>query len=403
MNGIHPRGVNRVMALFRQVHQGPHHVFVEEWEASGAPVVGVFCAYAPPEVIWAAGALPIRLRGAGSLDSAMADTYMTGRTCTFVRHVMSLALDGRYDFLEGEVSLNTCDHVRRACDLWRLKTPLRFHGFISLPRDARESLYSYYRDEVRTLGESLAEHLGTTLSKNKLKQACALYNKVRKLVSRVDQLRARRRPLLSGADALTVAVASQVMPPERFCALAEQLLEAAEAARPRGPVPRARLLLAGGELDEPEFVAALERQGAVVAADTLCFGSRNAAEPVRRYGSDPLDAICRRTFFQTSCARMMGSFPDRVEDLLERCRQRDIDGVVFQRLKFCDPWGSDAHNLRHRLRDLGVPLLLLEREYGMAHAGQVSTRVQAFMELIESSARRGRKGAGETRPVEAQV
>ena len=56
--------------------------------------------------------------------------------------------------------------------------------------------------------------------------------------------------------------------------------------------------------------------------------------------------------------------------------------MVFQRLKFCDPFGGEAHNLTHRLRKLGIPLLVLEREYGSSALGQVETRVQAFMEQI---------------------
>jgi hypothetical protein len=37
---------------------------------------------------------------------------------------------------------------------------------------------------------------------------------------------------------------------------------------------------------------------------------------------------------------------------------------------------------------MGVPLLALEREYGLVHAGQVRTRIQAFLEMIESAVRR---------------
>jgi len=92
---------------------------VDDWKASGKPVIGYFCHYVPREVILAAGALPLRLRGAGSTDSAMGDAYLSGRLCTYVRHVMSLALEGHYDFLDGEISANTCDHVRRAADVFR--------------------------------------------------------------------------------------------------------------------------------------------------------------------------------------------------------------------------------------------------------------------------------------------
>ena len=61
------------LARFRSIIEGPRNEAIDDWLATGAPVVGVSCSYVPPEVIWAAGALPIRLRGAGSRDSSTAD------------------------------------------------------------------------------------------------------------------------------------------------------------------------------------------------------------------------------------------------------------------------------------------------------------------------------------------
>ena len=96
----------------------------------------------------------------------------------------------------------------------------------------------------------------------------------------------------------------------------------------------------------------------------------------------------KRYFFKVSCARMIGNFPDRFDHVLRTIKKHRIDGVVFQRLKFCDPWGGEAHNLGRRLKRHGIPVLFLDREYGHPNKGQVGTRVQAFIEMIESLTRR---------------
>ena len=121
---------------FRTAIARPENQYVRRWKAGGRPVVGYFCSYVPVEVLTAAGALPVRLRGPGSTDSGPADAYLSSRTCTYVRHTLTLALEGKYDFLDGQIALNTCDHVRRAFDLWRHKTKVGFHGMISVPRNA---------------------------------------------------------------------------------------------------------------------------------------------------------------------------------------------------------------------------------------------------------------------------
>lgn len=385
-------GIQERLAAFGEVIATPSNPGIDRWKAGGGKVVGHFCSYVPLELLTAAGILPVRVKGTASRDSGPADVFLSSRTCTYVRHTLALALDGAFDFLDGEICLNTCDHVRRASDLWRHKTGVAWHGFLSVPRNTRESLYPYYREEVDRLKSSFEESFGCTVTNDGLEEAIRLHNAVRGRLERIDGYRALEKPALSGADMLTVTIASLVTPPSEFLDMADGLLADLEGFEPATDAPRARFLLAGNELDEPDFVAALESQGAVVAADTLCFGMRAHAANVDEGTPDPLDAICRRYFFKVSCARMIHNFPDRLEALMEVVRERAIDGVVFQRLKFCDPWGGEAHNLRHRLKEAGVPFLFLEREYGQVHAGQVRTRVQAFHELIESAARRKARG-----------
>ena len=377
---------------FRAVIKGPTNEHIQRWKGSGRGVIGYFCSYVPVELIAAAGLLPVRLRGAGSTDSGPADAFLSSRICTYVRHTLALALEGHYDFLDGEIGLNTCDHVRRAFDLWRHKTSVPFHGFISVPRNVRDSLYPYYKEEIENLKAALEKQFSVKIGAADLQDAIASHNQVRERLRRIDEHRAEDIPRLSGADALAVTIASFLMPPEEFCKMADDLLAELGKEKPAGEKPRARLLLAGAELDEPGFVEAIESQGAAVAADSLCFGMRAHQSLVEENSKDPLDALCQRYFFQTSCARMIGNFPERFEALIESVNQRKIDGVVFQRLKFCDPWGAEGHKLRLRCKRMGVPLLVLEREYGLVHAGQVKTRVQAFMEMIQASKRKAGRG-----------
>jgi benzoyl-CoA reductase/2-hydroxyglutaryl-CoA dehydratase subunit BcrC/BadD/HgdB len=88
----------------------------------------------------------------------------------------------------------------------------------------------------------------------------------------------------------------------------------------------------------------------------------------------------------------MGDFPQRWAHLQQRARAARVDGVVFQRLLFCDPWGADQHNLMYREKGSnGPPVLYLTREYGTVPTGQLRTRMQAFLERLEvagSNARR---------------
>lgn len=371
-----------------QHHSNPH---LEAWKGSGRPIVGRFCSYVPPEVILAAGALPVRLRGVGSTDSSLGDAYLSGRLCTYVRHVISLALEGEYDFLDGQVSLNTCDHVRRAADVFTNKAGIGFNGFLSVPRATREDLLPWYLGELRTLLDDLCAHFGVDAGDDELRAAIRSMNRVKSRLTSLERLRLLDPPHLSGAEALALQIAASSLPPPVFVDLADQLLDALDR-RPGLPSPRGRLVITGGELDEPEFVEVIESLGAIVVADQLCFGSRGLPRLIDEGAPDPLEAIARATFFRTSCARMIGDFPARYDALCRTVTEARADGVIFARLMFCDPWGADQHNLAHRgLSDAPFPVLFLTREYGIVPTGQMRTRVQAFLERIEiARAREGR-------------
>ncbi len=356
---------------------------VEEWKSSGKPVIGYFCHYVPREIILAAGALPLRLRGAASQDSSLGDAYLSGRVCTYVRHVMSLALDGQYDFLDGEISSNTCDHVRRSADVFAKKTDIQFHGFLSVPRSPRESLYAYFLGELRNLIDGLEGHLGVKIDEDRLRDAIRKMNENRRRLGALNQMRLEDRPKLTGAEALSVHIASQVLPPETFWQLADRLIEALKE-RPGLDSSRGRLIMIGAELDEPEYVEAIESQGALVVADLLCFGARSVLPAMDENAPDPLDEIGRSYFFSSSCARMIGDFPRRWKDLKKFVAAARGDGLIFERIIFCDPWGAELHNILHRTKiEEAFPVLSLSREYNIVPTGQVKTRVQAFVERIE--------------------
>lgn len=365
---------------------------VREWKQAGRPVVAYFCRYTPPEILLAAGALPLRLRAPDSDDSSLGDAYLSGRICTFVRHVMSLVLDGQFDFLDGEVSANTCDHVRRSADVFVHKSEVPFHGFVSVPRAPRVSLFPYYLNELKKLIAGLEAHLGVSVTDESLRQAVRDLNRTRALLAQINMLRLEDKPRLTGAEALSVHIASQVIPPQIFADLATRLLEAL-AQRPGLESPRGRLVLAGAELDEPAFVAAVESQGALVVADHLCWGARSVLDPIDEAAPDILEALARAYFFHPSCARMIGDFPARWDSLKQLVSAARAHGVVFQRLIFCDPWGAEIHNILHRTaQEHAFPVLSLSREYGVVATGQIKTRVQAFLEMIEISSARAVQG-----------
>jgi benzoyl-CoA reductase/2-hydroxyglutaryl-CoA dehydratase subunit BcrC/BadD/HgdB len=68
----------------------------------------------------------------------------------------------------------------------------------------------------------------------------------------------------------------------------------------------------------------------------------------------------------------------------ELAKEYKADGIIYEQMKFCDPWAYEKMLGSHILReDFGYPVLAVDRPYAVAGSGQLRTRVQAFVESVE--------------------
>jgi benzoyl-CoA reductase subunit C len=143
------------------------------------------------------------------------------------------------------------------------------------------------------------------------------------------------------------------------------------------------LMIIGGLLDNPEYVRIVEDQGGLVVTDSLCFGSRTFWMDVDEETHDPLTALARYYVAdRPSCARMYSEYRKRVEYIRNMIKEFRVDGVILQRLSFCETWGFEQYSITTDFKEWNVPLLSMDREYVLGGIGQLKTRVQAFLETL---------------------
>jgi benzoyl-CoA reductase/2-hydroxyglutaryl-CoA dehydratase subunit BcrC/BadD/HgdB len=360
--------------------------YVREWKEKGGRVFGYTCSYVPEEILYAEGQpsriLPVRLGAQGCATTDDADIYMHKFLCSYCRCLVQLALEGEYNFLDGVVLTSGCEHMRRTFEIWRDQVRPAFVSMLSVPhcRESENHL-RWFREEVETLADEIGKRYGTLPSKESLRSAIRTYNHYRRLMLELYDLRSADRPKLTGAEAMKIAQASYRMPKEIFN---ERLAAAIEELKQRPGVAdaRARILVAGSYMDDPWLFEIIESTGALVVTDTLCTG-RKHIEGMVEETADPMEAIVRRYFLRDpSCPRMVDGYPGRIAFTRRLAQQARVDGVIFERITFCDSHTVENVMESRDLEDLGVPTLSLEREYLGGDRGRLKTRVQAFLEKI---------------------
>jgi benzoyl-CoA reductase/2-hydroxyglutaryl-CoA dehydratase subunit BcrC/BadD/HgdB len=361
--------------------------FVREWKEGGGKVVGYSCTFIPVEIIHAAGLLPFRLRGIGTTTLSIGDSYYGAVNCSVPKCILQLAGQGSYKFLDGSIITNGCDSMRRLDECWRTAgrdypgTLPEYHEYVAVPHKSVDYSVEFYEKELQRMIETLENHFKVKISDQDLTRSIGLYNSLRNLLGRLDGLRFRTDVPISGADAMAVLIAAHAMPPEQFTVMLGRLLDMLEAA-PSLSGGKKRLMLMGSASDDLDFVRLIEDTGAVVVADTVCYGSRTYSSLVDEE-SGPVHALSSHYLNNSICPRMLGCYPDRhafVTGVIERAK---VDGVILQNVRFCDLHGSENSIFERDLEARGIPCLKLEREYGpLSETGRIRMRIDAFMERI---------------------
>jgi len=82
---------------------------------------------------------------------------------------------------------------------------------------------------------------------------------------------------------------------------------------------------------------------------------------------------------------MYGDQPKRMAFTRKMAKEFNVDGISGERLQFCDNWLVEHYMTKSDLKEHGdMPFIQLDREYILSGKGQMRTRVQAFLETMET-------------------
>ena len=372
---------SKTMNVFEELLESPQNRLVEQAAKDGRIPIGYSCSFVPEALLMADKLFPVRLHAPGLAGTEIADNYLSSFICSYARGLLEFAMDGRFDLLQGLVFVPSCNHMQRLYDnLEYLKKP-DFNHILDVPRKVTKDTLVWMAEEMKTLADKLAAHFGVDMSDGSLRKAMQEWNDFASVVQAIGELRKKPHPPITGTEFHQIVMASLASPKDLIMPI---ILDFKKELEQREGIKnyRARLMVVGGHLHDPEFIKIIESQGCLVVADRFCTGTIPGLKSIELNGSSPYKTLAEHAFAKTLCPRMMEDFDRRLNIIIDTAKEYKVDGVVLEIIKFCDLWGIDAMPLVTALREKGIPILKLEREYRLGGEGQLRTRVQAFIESM---------------------
>ncbi len=360
-----------------------------DWQETGKQIIGYTCSYVPAEIFHSANILPVRLRGIETESTSIGDAYFGPYICSFPKCILQLAGEGKFSFLNGVIITPGCDSMRRLDECWR-KAGLDHEGIVpdyfyyfDVPHKTEPHGMDWFVQEIRNLIAGVETHFGVKITEEKLRESIHEYNKGRRLLKELEDLRSSPDVTISGTDAFAVTIAGTVMPREAYTKCLETLIEGLKNKPQSLGNGKKRLMALGSISDDIDLIRLIENESeSVVVAENLCFGVRYEGSEIPETG-DPVLELAKGYLGESTCPRMYGKYKERLSALKEIIDRANVEGVIMQNIRFCDLHGSENGLFERDLEDVGIPCLRVEREYGpLVETGRIKMRVDAFLERI---------------------
>ncbi len=380
MTSTPPSDRDSALQILHDVTEMPA-AYARSWkERTQRPVVGTFCSYVPEEVVVAAGALPFRILQVPG-EFTRADACLQTYACCLARGVLELGLGGGAALLDGVVFGNTCDTMQCLADIWSANVDGGLVETFMMPvHVGHPASREYVAAEVQRLLDSLAAKLDTDIDPASLRGAVAECRQARQALADLQTAQRGASPILTAREYYEAMMARWILPPDEYAALVATVLGGPGPAAQSGP----RVVVTGGPLYATVLPTLLDELGARWVGDDLCTGGRTTWSG-EETEDEPVAAIADRLLSRPLCPAKHVDRHDPGRDVVDVARRAAASGVIVYRLKFCDPHAFDYPRIKQCLDEAGLANLLIEVETPTGATGQLRTRLQAFLEMLDDA------------------
>ena len=371
---------------FREAAYAPKKL-LNEYKAAGKKVIGVLPYYAPEELVYAAGMVPMGIWGSNNKNIAMAKEYCATFYCTIAQLALEMMLDGTMDQLDGVITPTICDTLRPMSQNYRVAmTKLKKMPtiFLAHPQYRRPEFGMQFTiDQYNNVRHDLEKICGHSIGDEDIRGAIKVYNKYRQARREFAKLAGEHPEAVSAVDRSAVLKAGYFMEKPDYTAKLEALNKEL-AALPKVPWNGVKVVTSGIICDNPVLLKILDDNKVAIAADDVAHESRTIKVDASEEG-DPMRALAQQFADTDYSVLLYDEASDknrRGEFVANLVKNSGASGLILFMQQFCDPEEMEYPYLKKALDDAGIPHIKLGIDQQMHDFGQAATAIQAFADVL---------------------
>ena len=382
------------LLYFENLLQEAQNELILQAQGEGKVCVAYTCENVPEPLLNLPGAFSVRLRAPRTGSMEMGTYYLTSFLCEYSRALLERAIEGGFNFADCIITPDGCTMMNRCVEnMELLKTmdkEMFFYEYMEIPMKADDNGLNLYTLQCKNhILKPLGETFGIDTSDAAIRKSVAEHNRVCELIRAIGDFRKEEKPRITGYEYHIITLATYAAPKHLIIDKLEETLEELKSREPdENNGFRARVAIVGSEIDDVDFIRLVEECGAYVCIDRFCYGSLPGRNPiVLNDEEDALTQVCRHYMNSIQCPRYMDTakMNARRAYVNDLAKEYNAEGIIYEQIKFCDPWAYERMMGSHILHDeYHYPVLSIDRPYNVgASIGQLRTRVQAFVESLE--------------------
>ena len=361
---------------------------VQSKREQGYAVAGIYCGYAPMELIYAMDLVPAVLCAFSNAQIEAAEEHLPANLCPLVKSSYGFVIKDTCPFYavsDVVIAETTCDGKKKMFELMSHIKPMYVMDLPQVPE--RKEARDEWKNMILKVKSFIEEKTGKTATDEKIEASIKDSNRKNAFMRKIFSYAAMQPPVVSWTelfDVISIAMSSrgeEIIPQlEKIITILDARVESGYS-HVSADAPRVMVTGCPTGGDALKIFRIIEELGGVVVAMDSCTGMKTFMDTISEDTGDPVGAIAER-YLRIPCSCMTPN-NIRLTEMDKIIENFKPDVVVDFILHACHSYNIESYKIGEHVKSKhNIPFLKVVTDYSDGDIEQIKTRVQALFESI---------------------